>query len=159
VVAKLFNIVRPHIAFFGQKDAAQVAIIKRMVRDLNFDVQITVGPIVRERDGLAMSSRNQYLDPKQRVSAGILYRALMRIQQLADSGERRAHELLQASRDVVAEEPDVRMDYIEAVNPDSLEPLQDISGGALIAIAAWFGPTRLIDNIVLSGAMNAAGPH
>jgi pantoate--beta-alanine ligase len=159
VVAKLFNIVRPHIAFFGQKDAAQVAIIKRMVRDLNFDVQITVGPIVRERDGLAMSSRNQYLDPKQRVSAGILYRALMRIQQLADSGERRAHELLQASRDVVAEEPDVRMDYIEAVNPDSLEPLQDISGGALIAIAAWFGPTRLIDNILLSGAMNAAGPH
>lgn len=159
VIAKLLNIVQPHVAFFGQKDAAQVAIIRRMARDLNFDVQIAVGPVVREADGLAMSSRNQYLDPQQRKDATVLYRALMRVQQLSDKGERNAAVLLAAAREVMSEEAAARLDYVEAVNPETLEPVSDVSAGALVAIAAWLGSTRLIDNIVLFGPMHAAGPH
>jgi pantoate--beta-alanine ligase len=149
VVAKLFNIVTPDVSFFGQKDAAQVAIVQRMVRDLNFDVQIAVGAIIREADGLAMSSRNQYLDPQQRKAATILYRALMRVQRLADRGEYSSAALLEAARAVMAEEPSARLEYVEAVNPTSLEPVAEVSQGALIAIAAWLGTTRLIDNVVL----------
>jgi pantoate--beta-alanine ligase len=149
VVAKLFNIVQPDLAFFGQKDAAQVAIIKQMVRDLNFDVRIVVCPIVRESDGLAMSSRNAYLDPTQRKQALVLYRALMRIHFLADQGVRNAAELIDAGKGVIAEEPGARLDYLEIVNADSLEPVQDVSGGALVAVAGYFGNTRLIDNVLL----------
>jgi pantoate--beta-alanine ligase len=130
-----------------------------MARDLNFDVQIAVGPIVREPDGLAMSSRNQYLGPSQRKAATVLYRALMRVQQLADRGEHNTARLITAAREVVAEEPAARLDYVEAVNPDSLRPLSDISSGAQVAIAAFFGSTRLIDNIVLFGPMHARGPQ
>lgn len=155
VVAKLFNIVSPDVAFFGQKDAAQVAIIKRMVRDLNFGVQIAIGGTVREPDGLAMSSRNQYLDPQQRKAATVLHRALMQVQQLADRGEHRSAILLQAARGVIADEPTARLDYVEAVDPNNLEPVADIKRGALIAIAAFFGSTRLIDNILLVSAMQA----
>src|SRR6266705_994029 len=151
VVAKLFNIVEPDFAFFGQKDAAQCAIIRRMVRDLNLDVEIIVCPTVRERDGLAISSRNAYLDPQQRKSATVLYRALARIQLLADRGERRASALLAAARDVLAEEPQVRPDYLEIVNAENLQPVADISQGALVAVAALIGNTRLIDNIVQHG--------
>lgn len=151
VVSKLFNIIQPDLAFFGQKDAAQVAIIRKMVRDLNFDVRIVVCPIVREQDGLAMSSRNAYLSPEQRKQAIILYRSLMRVQTLADQGESNAEKLIAAGKQVIAEEPAARLDYFEIVNPDTLESVSNISRGALVAVAAHVGTTRLIDNILLMG--------
>lgn len=149
VVSKLFHAVEPDQAFFGQKDVAQVAIIRRMVRDLNFAVEIVVCPIVREVDGLAMSSRNAYLDSEQRKQALVLHRSLKRVQQMADAGERDAGKLIAAGRDVLAQEPLVRLDYFEVVNPDTLEAVSDISAGALVAVAAYVGTTRLIDNVVL----------
>jgi pantoate--beta-alanine ligase len=155
VVSKLFNIVEPDAAFFGQKDAAQAAIVRKMVRDLKFDVQIVVCPIVREADGLAMSSRNAYLNPSERKQALVLFRALSRVQTLADQGEADAANLIAAAKSVVAEEPAVRLDYVEAVNSGSLEPVNDISQGALVAVAAFVGKTRLIDNIVLTGVGKA----
>ena len=158
VVAKLFHIIEPDAAFFGQKDAAQAAIIRRMVGNLDFNIQIVVAPIVREPDGLAMSSRNAYLTPQQRKQAAVLYRALMRVQTLADRGQRRAAELIRAGEEVVREEPGVRLEYLEIVNPDTLEPVPDISGGALVAIAALVGTTRLIDNVLLTGSGQALGP-
>lgn len=151
VVSKLFNIVQPDLAFFGQKDAAQVAIIGKMVRDLDFDVRIVVCPTVREADGLAMSSRNAYLNPQQRKQATVLYRSLMRVQMLVDRGETNSSELLAAGKSVIAEESAVRLDYFEIVGRDTLEPLADVREGALIAVAAHVGETRLIDNIVLPG--------
>jgi pantoate--beta-alanine ligase len=158
VVAKLFQIVKPDLAFFGQKDAAQAAIIRKMVRDLNFDIQIVVAPIVREPDGLAMSSRNAYLTPDQRKQATVLYRALMRVQTLADRGERCAAELVRAGEEVLHEEPGARLEYLEVVNPDTLEPVADVSHGALVAVAALVGATRLIDNVLLTGAGQAQRP-
>jgi pantoate--beta-alanine ligase len=149
VVSKLFHIVEPDAAFFGQKDAAQAAIIRRMVRDLNLAIEIVVCPIVREADGLAMSSRNAYLDPAERQAATVLYRALRAVEELAQSGEQRAAALIERGRETVASEPGVRLDYLEVVNPDTLEPLADAGAGALVAIAAFLGATRLIDNIVL----------
>ena len=149
VVAKLFHIVEPDVAFFGQKDAAQVAIIRRMVRDLHLPVEIVVCPIVREADGLAMSSRNAYLDPEQRKQALVLHRSLQRVQQLVDAGERRADRLLAAGHEEFANESAVRLDYFEIVSPDQLDPLEDVSGGALVVVAAFVGNTRLIDNIFL----------
>ncbi|HYG98398.1 MAG TPA: pantoate--beta-alanine ligase [Terriglobales bacterium] len=155
VVAKLFNVVRPDFAYFGQKDAQQVVILSKMVRDLNMDVRIVVMPIVRERDGLAMSSRNRYLDAEHRRQGLVLYRALTRIQTLADQGERRAARLLEEGKSVVAEGPEVRLDYLEIVDRETLDPIEDVSRGALVAIAAFVGPTRLIDNTVLMGAGEA----
>jgi len=152
VVAKLFHVVEPDAAFFGQKDAAQVAIIRRMVRDLNLPVEIVVCPIVREADGLAMSSRNAYLDPQQREQALILHRSLMRVQQLSDAGERDAVTLAAAGREEFARESSVRLDYFEVVSPETLEAVTDISNGALVAVAAYVGNTRLIDNVVLVAA-------
>ena len=149
VVAKLFHIVKPETAFFGQKDAAQVAIIRRMVRDLNLPVEIVVCPIIREPDGLAMSSRNVYLDPEQRKQALALHRSLIRMQGLADAGERDAAKLLAAGRKEFDKESSARLDYFEIVNPDTLDPLEDVSNGALVAVAAFVGNTRLIDNVVL----------
>ena len=151
VVSKLFHIVRPDIAFFGQKDAAQAVIVKKMVRDLDLAVKIAVCPIVREADGLAMSSRNAYLDATQRRSATVLYRALMQVQTLAEKGERRAAALIEAAQRVFREEPAVRVDYVEIVDTETLDPVADVSCGALVAVAAFVGTTRLIDNIVLSG--------
>ncbi|HSK46300.1 MAG TPA: pantoate--beta-alanine ligase, partial [Candidatus Binatia bacterium] len=159
VVSKLFNIVQPDFAFFGQKDAAQVAIINKMVHDLNFDVRIVVCPIVREADGLAMSSRNAYLNPEQRKQALVLYRALMRVQTLADRGESNSARLKVAGEQVMAEEAAVRPDYFEIVNRDTLDPVADISAGALVAVAAYVGSTRLIDNIVVMGKCTAAAPR
>jgi pantoate--beta-alanine ligase len=159
VVAKLFNIVQPDFAFFGQKDAAQVAIVNKMVRDLNFDVRIVVCPIVREADGLAMSSRNVYLSPEQRKQALVLYRALMRVQTLADRGESNSARLKVAGEQVMAEESAVKPEYFEIVDRDTLDSVADISGGALVAVAAYAGSTRLIDNIVLTGKGEAAGPR
>jgi pantoate--beta-alanine ligase len=150
VVAKLFHIVEPYAAFFGQKDAAQVAVIRRMVHDLNLPVEIVTCPIVREADGLAMSSRNAYLDPQQRKQALVLHRSLMRVKALADAGERSAGRLVAAGREEVATENAVRLDYFEIVNPDSLDPVENITQGALVAVAAYVGSTRLIDNLVLA---------
>lgn len=149
VVSKLFHIVEPDLAVFGQKDAAQAAIIKRMVRELNMPVEIVVAPIVREPDGLAMSSRNVYLDPAQRNHALILSRSLKRIQELFQKGERSAEHLIAAGRRLFAEEPAVRLDYFSIVDPESLEPVREVTRDALVAVAAYVGPTRLIDNVVL----------
>ena len=152
VVAKLFHIVEPDAAFFGQKDAAQVAVIRRMVRDLNFAVEIVVCPIVREPDGLAMSSRNAYLDPQQRKQALVLHRSLLRVQALTQAGEKNAADLAAAGRQEFDAEPAVRLDYFEIVDPDTLDPVEDIFHGALVAVAAFVGTTRLIDNVLLDEA-------
>ena len=127
VVSKLFNIVEPDRAFFGQKDAAQSTIIRRMVRDLNIPVQVVVCPIVREPDGLAMSSRNAYLDAQQRKSALVLYRSLMAVQERFDQGERKVHTLIEAGVQTFAQEPSVRLDYFEIVDPETLDPVDDLS--------------------------------
>lgn len=149
VVSKLFHIIEPSVAFFGQKDAAQAVIVKKMVRDLDLPVEIVVCPIVREADGLAMSSRNAYLDPEQRRSATVLHRALIEVQALAEKGERRAAALIEAAQCVFREEPAVKVDYVEIVDNETLDPAEDVTGGALVAVAAFVGGTRLIDNIVL----------
>ena len=149
VVCKLFNIVEPDIAFFGQKDAAQVAIIRRMVRDLNIPVEIAVCPIVREADGLAMSSRNTYLDLQQRKAALVLYRSLQKVKREFESGESNAAKLAEQGRKLFAQEPSVRLDYLEIVAPDNLEALDNIESSALVAVAAFLGATRLIDNFIL----------
>jgi pantoate--beta-alanine ligase len=150
VVAKLFHIVEPELAFFGQKDAAQCAVIRRMVWDLNFPVEIVVEPIVREPDGLAMSSRNAYLNPQERKTALALYRALSEVKVRFEQGERNSARLVEAGKNILAQEPDARMDYLEAVNPETLDPMKEIRGATLIAIAAFVGKTRLIDNILLA---------
>jgi len=152
VVAKLFHIVEPDLAFFGQKDAAQATIIRRMVRDLNFPVEIIVCPIVREVDGLAMSSRNAYLNPQERKSALVLYRALKEIQRKFEQSERSPFQLIEAGTQVLVQEPGVRLDYLEIVDPDTLDPVEKITSTVLVAVAAFVGGTRLIDNVVLAGA-------
>jgi pantoate--beta-alanine ligase len=150
VVSKLFEIVRPDLAFFGQKDAAQVVVLRKMVRDLDMDVELVVCPIVRETDGLAMSSRNAYLTPEQRQQALVLHRALLRVQTAVDRGERDAAKLREIGEQVIAEEPGARLDYFAIVDPETLDPVTDTRRGALIAIAAYVGTTRLIDNILLT---------
>jgi len=149
VVAKLFHIVEPDLAFFGQKDAAQATIVRRMVRDLNLPVEIVVCPIVREPDGLAMSSRNVYLSPQDRKSATVLNRSLTEVKQRFDQGERNATALIKAAKKVLAQEPTVRLDYFEIVDPSTLDPAPKLTGPALVAVAAVVGTTRLIDNILL----------
>jgi pantoate--beta-alanine ligase len=149
IVAKLFHIVEPDAAFFGQKDAAQVAIVRRMVRDLNFPVEIVACPIMREQDGLAMSSRNAYLDPQQRKQALVLHRALMSMKKSWEAGEREAGKLLTVGRDELDGEGSVRLDYLEIVDPETLDLIQRATAGALVVVAAYVGATRLIDNIVL----------
>lgn len=150
VVSKLFNIVEPDLAFFGQKDAAQAAVIKRMVRDLNMPVEIVVCPIIREPGGLAMSSRNAYLDGRQRKSALVLSRSLEAVKQAFNQGERNPAALADAGKAILSEEPSVRLDYFEIVNPETLEPVKQLNGEVLVAIAAYVGTTRLIDNLVLT---------
>ncbi len=149
VVAKLFHIVEPDLAFFGQKDAAQATIIRRMVQDLNLPVEIVVCPIVREPDGLAMSSRNAYLSPQGRKSALVLQRSLTEVKSRFDQGERNAANLIEAGKQVLAQEPAVRLDYLEIVDPNTLDPMQQLTSSALVAVAAVVGNTRLIDNILL----------
>jgi len=149
VVAKLFHIVGPDRAFFGQKDAAQLAVLKKMVRELNFPVEIVACPIVREPDGLAMSSRNRYLSPEERKQALALHRALQEMARLATNGITAAGKLIAAGEESLAKEPGVRVDYCKIVNSDTLEDVVDISAGALAAVAAFVGTTRLIDNLLL----------
>src|SRR5450759_5294912 len=148
IVSKLFHILEPEAAFFGQKDAAQLAVIRRMVRDLNFPVEIVACPIVREPDGLAMSSRNAYLNSRERISALALNRSLARVQAMFDLGERIAAKLSSAAKEVLAREPQVALDYFEIVDPDTLDPVERISQKTLVAVAAYVGSTRLIDNLV-----------
>jgi len=149
VVSKLFHIVEPDLAVFGQKDAAQVAIIKRLVRDLNMPVEIVVGPIVREMDGLAMSSRNAYLNPEQRQQALVLSKSLKRVQEIFEASERSAARLITGGLEVFRAEPAVRVDYFSVVDPESLEPVDTVTSRALVAVAAYVGTTRLIDNALL----------
>ena len=152
VVSKLFHIVCPHKAFFGQKDAAQVAVLRKMVRDLNFPPQLVVCPIVREADGLAMSSRNRYLSEKERQQALVLHRALGEVEKRAAAGETKSSALIEAARSVIASEPAVRIDYVAIVDPDTLIDISDVRGGALVAVAAFVGTTRLIDNALIAAS-------
>ena len=149
VVSKLLHIVEPDVAFFGQKDAAQLALIRRMVRDQNLPVEIVACPIVREPDGLAMSSRNAYLDPQQRKSALVLSRALKEVELKFTTGEQNAEQLIASGKAIFAAEPGARLDYLEIVEPDTLGPIAKVTGPALVAVAAFVGTTRLIDNVVL----------
>jgi pantoate--beta-alanine ligase len=149
IVAKLFHIIEPEAAFFGQKDAAQLAVIRRMVEDLNFAVEIVACPIAREPDGLAMSSRNAYLNREERSRALVLQRSLQRAQQQFQGGERSAAKLISGAKEVFANEPQVVLDYFEIVDPDTLDPVERISQRTLVAVAASVGSTRLIDNVVL----------
>jgi pantoate--beta-alanine ligase len=149
VVAKLFNIVEPDAAFFGQKDAAQVALIKQMVRDLNMPVQIEVCPIVREPDGLALSSRNAYLIPDERKMALVLHASLQRAQKVFAEGEHDAAKIVSEAKKAFVWQPAVRLDYLEIVHPRTLEPVANIDKLSLVAVAAFVGNTRLIDNILL----------
>jgi pantoate--beta-alanine ligase len=150
VVNKLFNIVAPDHAYFGQKDAAQVAVLQASVRDLNLPVRIVVCPIVREADGLAMSSRNVYLSPEQRTTALALSRSLRAVQAAVDQGQTNSAAMRAAAVDVLESEPGLKIDYIEVVSPDTLEPVASIAPRALVAVAAWVGETRLIDNLIVT---------
>jgi len=149
IVSKLFHIIEPEAAFFGQKDAAQLAVIRRMVQDLNFPVEIVACPIVREPDGLAMSSRNAYLNREERSRALVLQRSLQETRRQFQNGERSSAKLIAAARGVFAGEPQVALDYFEMVDPDTLDPVEQISQETLVAVAAYVGSTRLIDNLVL----------
>jgi pantoate--beta-alanine ligase len=149
VVLKLFNIVRPDYAFFGQKDAQQVVVLRRMAKDLNMDVEIRALPIIREPDGLAMSSRNTYLSAEERRAAIVLSRSLEEARRMFEKGERAASLIRQRLLRAIASEPLAKMDYAEVVDPSSLEPVERIEGRALVALAVSIGKTRLIDNTIL----------
>jgi pantoate--beta-alanine ligase len=153
VVNKLFNIVRPQFAFFGRKDAQQVIVLKRMVKDLATDVEIVVGPTVREEDGLALSSRNVYLSTDERKAAMVLRRALEKCRSMYNNGERDAGRLCNAMRAIVEAEPLARLDYIAITDTTNLEPVTTVPyvSPALVSMAVFFDKTRLIDNIVLNG--------
>jgi pantoate--beta-alanine ligase len=155
IVNKLLNIVHPNFAFFGRKDAQQVIVIKRMVRDLAMDVEVVVGPTVREEDGLALSSRNLYLSTEERKAATVLRRALERGRALYTTGERDCSRLLGAMRSVIEAEPLARLDYAAITDTERLEALEVVSteSPTLISMAVFIGTTRLIDNIVLNGEL------
>jgi len=150
VVTKLFNIVCPDIAYFGQKDAQQAIIIKRMVADLNIPVKIKVLPIVREKDGLAMSSRNTYLNEKERKDALVLYQALNLAKELIKSGITDTKTIIRKMRQLIEKKKNAKIDYIEIVQMENLKSLKVISDNCLIALAVWIGKTRLIDNIIVN---------
>ena len=150
VVLKLFNIVRPDLAFFGAKDAQQVLIIERMAADLDLGVEVVTCPLVREPDGLALSSRNAYLTPVERRAALVLSRSLREAERAIRAGERDAARVIAGIRILIGAEPLARVDYIEAVDPLNLEPVAAIRGGVLIVLAVFIGSTRLIDNIRIS---------
>lgn len=150
VVAKLFNIVMPDTAYFGQKDAQQAAVIKKMAADLNMPVKIRIMPIVRERDGLAMSSRNAYLSPQERQEAAVLYRALVSAKKLIRSGNLNTADIIRRMKRLISAKKSAKIQYIEIVDADSLKVLRKIKGKALIALAVFIGKTRLIDNVIVS---------
>jgi pantoate--beta-alanine ligase len=146
VVAKLFNILQPDAAVFGEKDFQQLAIIRRMVRDLNYKIDIVAVPTVREEDGLAFSSRNAYLNPEERKQAAVLRKALLAAK---DSGKKSANEIVVLARKIISEGPLARIDYVDLVNAETLQPIDSLKPNSLLAVAAYFGKTRLIDNIQL----------
>jgi len=150
VVSKLLHVIEPDVAFFGQKDAVQLAVIRRMVRDLSFPVEIVGCPIVREPDGLAMSSRNAYLSTEDRRRALVLHRCLQQVENEFHAGQSLVAQLSEAGRAVIAQEPGVRLDYFEIVDPDTLDPVMRVERDTLVAVAAYVGATRLIDNVVLT---------
>ncbi len=149
VVMKLFHIVQPHLAYFGQKDAQQVTVIERMVEDLNIPVRIVRVPIVREKDGLALSSRNLYLNHEERQQAPVLYRALREAETLVEKGERKVSIVKDHMKDMISRAPLASIDYVEIVDGKTMEPVEVIKGKILIALAVKFGKTRLIDNVLL----------
>lgn len=149
VVAKLFNIVRPHIAIFGQKDYQQLAVIRRMARDLNFGIKIIGLPTVREHDGLAMSSRNSYLTPEQRINAVSLYKSLKQAKKLVESGVKDAKRIIDATYVLIKSHPETAIDYIAICDPETLADMETINRPALMALAVTVGKTRLIDNMIL----------
>ncbi len=151
VVTKLFNIAEADVAYFGQKDAQQVAVIRRMTEDLNMNVKIIAVPIVRESDGLAMSSRNKYLDSKQRQAALVLSRSLERAAALLATGERDSSLIVSTVRDLISQEPLAEIDYVSLVDPLTMEALDRVESRALLALAVKFGKTRLIDNMLWEG--------
>jgi pantoate--beta-alanine ligase len=157
IVAKLFHILEPHRAFFGQKDAQQIAILRAMVRELNFPLELEVCPTVREPDGLAMSSRNVYLSPQERQHATVLYRSLERARKLITSDTRDAASVEREMREMIEAEPGAKLDYARVVDNNSLEPIGEIRGEVLAAVAVRFGKTRLIDNMLL--APGGTGPR
>ncbi len=150
VVMKLFMIVQPDRAYFGEKDAQQLAVIRRMVADLNVPVEIVAVPTVREPDGLALSSRNSRLEARHRRAATVLFRGLEAARRAAESGVRDAAALKRAAEAVFREEPEVRIEYLEIVDPDEMQPVSSLGGPARIAVAAWVGGTRLIDNLLIA---------
>ena len=149
VVAKLFGIIKPDIAYFGQKDAQQAAVIKKMAEDLNMDVEIKVLPIAREKDGLAMSSRNVYLSAEERKDAVCLKEALDKAERAIRSGERDPGMIINVMKELVTSKPSARIDYIEIVDSKNLRPIAPLSGDVLIAMAVFIGNTRLIDNVIV----------
>lgn len=149
VVSKLFNATQPHKAYFGQKDAQQVAVIRRMTTDLNFPIEIVVCPTLREDDGLAMSSRNKYLNEAERKAATVLFRSLSEAKKLYDAGERDAEKIRSKMKEVLDSEPLAKTQYVSCVDYDSLEELDVIIGKTLLSMAVFVGKTRLIDNFVL----------
>ena len=151
VVAKLFNIVKPHVAVFGEKDYQQLLVIKRMVEDLNFDIEIIPGTLIREEDGIAMSSRNTYLPPADRKRATVLHRSLKKGKNLFESGERKASALVHAVKKNIESVDGVSIQYVEIRDAETLERVEQVSGPAVIAVAAMVGPVRLIDNITIGG--------
>jgi pantoate--beta-alanine ligase len=150
IVLKLFNIVQPDVAYFGQKDAQQALIVQRMVRDLNVPVRIEVLPIVREDDGLAISSRNEYLSSNQRKQATVLHGSLVEAEKLVDSGERQAYKIKQRIKEVIESAREAKIDYISIVSCDTLDDVEELQGDILIALAVFAGETRLIDNLRLN---------
>lgn len=150
VVLKLFNLVEPACAVFGQKDAQQALILKRMVADLNVPVRMIVAPIVREPDGLALSSRNMYLNPEERRAAQVLSRSLNEARAMITAGSRDAGPVTARMRSLIEAEPAARIDYVEAVDPDELKPVEGLRDGTLIALAVFIGRTRLIDNMIVA---------
>ncbi len=149
VIAKLFNIVKPDMAYFGQKDAQQVIVIKKMARDLNMDIEIKAMPIIRETDGLAMSSRNIYLSEAERREALVLNRSLEKASALAGAGERDSVKIVKAMKELISQKPMVKIDYVSIVDTKDLKDVPAISGESLVAIAAFVGSTRLIDNVIV----------
>ena len=150
VVAKLFGIIKPDIAYFGQKDAQQAVVVKKMVEDLNMDIEIKVMPIVRDGDGLAMSSRNMYLSEKERKDALCLNQALIKAEAAVKSGERHAPKIIAMISDIIKNKPTARIEYIEVVDAKTLKAVDVIVGETLIVLAVFIGKTRLIDNVVLN---------
>ncbi len=149
VVLKLFNIISPDISFFGQKDAQQAIILEKMVLDINLDVKINVLPIIRDKNGLALSSRNSYLTQEERNAALSLSRSLKQARQMIESGERKTEEIIQKMKETIESEPFIRIDYVEIVDIEKLNPIDRIDKKALIAIAVYVGKIRLIDNIIV----------